>query len=95
MTKSNFKKSVIWRHFSDVIVIMSQKHVTKLTSQNFSILGPSQSKLFLATSMTMINVWPHLKFFRPPGCVGMATALGGRGREEFVRMLKTKYFQMH
>jgi len=40
MAKSNFKKQ-LWRHFSDVIVITSPKNVTKLTSQNFSILGPS------------------------------------------------------
>jgi len=34
-------------HFSDAIVITSPKHVTKLTSQDFSILGPFQAK-FLA-----------------------------------------------
>jgi len=32
-------------HFSDVIVITSPKNVTKLTSQDFSILGPFQSVL--------------------------------------------------
>jgi len=36
------------RNFSDVIIITFPKYVTKLTSQDFSILGPSQSK-FLAT----------------------------------------------
>jgi len=35
-------------HFSDVIVIMSPKNVTKITTQNFFILGLPQSK-FLAT----------------------------------------------
>jgi len=23
----------------------------------------------------MLNIWPHLKLFRPSGCVGLATAL--------------------
>jgi len=42
-------KNELWRHFCDVIGIMSQNDVTKITSQNFFILGsPSQSK-FLAT----------------------------------------------
>jgi len=44
------KKNQLWCHFSDVIVPMSPKNVTKITSQDFSILVPSQSK-FLATPM--------------------------------------------
>jgi len=36
--------------FCDVIAITSLKNVTKITSQKFSILGPSQSK-FLATPL--------------------------------------------
>jgi len=39
------------RHISDIIVITSpKKNVTKLTSQDFSILGPIQSK-FLGRSV--------------------------------------------
>jgi len=45
--KRTLNKSVM-SHFNDVIVITSTKNVTKLTSQDFSFLGPSQSK-FLAT----------------------------------------------
>jgi len=41
MTKSNFKNQS-WRHVSDVIAITSQKNVTKITSQNFSILGSTK-----------------------------------------------------
>jgi len=51
MTKLNFKRinyyviSVIMmtsRHCNDVIIILSSKNVTKITSQNFSMLDPSQ-----------------------------------------------------
>jgi len=45
MTKSSFKKISY-----DVIVITTPKTVTKLTSQNFSILGLFHSK-FLSTPM--------------------------------------------
>jgi len=31
----------------------------------------------LHTLKTMINIWPHLKFFRPCGYVELATALVG------------------
>jgi len=47
MTNANSKKHLI-RHFSDVIVITSPRTVTKLTFQEFSMLGTSQLK-FLAT----------------------------------------------
>jgi len=47
MTKSKFKNK-LWRQFSDVIAITSPKNVTKLTSQDFLFLGPSQSR-FLVT----------------------------------------------
>jgi len=43
-------KNQLWRHSSDVIVITSLKNVTKLMSQDSSIMAPSQSK-FLATSV--------------------------------------------
>jgi len=43
-------KNQLWRHFSNDIVITSPKNVTNQTSQDFSILGPFQSK-FLATSV--------------------------------------------
>jgi len=50
-------KNWLWRHFSDVIVITSQKKVTKLASHNFSILSSLQSK-FLASTRKYIKVWP-------------------------------------
>jgi len=46
--KIKLLKNQLSRHFSDVIIITSSKNVIKLMSQDFSILGPSQSKL-LAT----------------------------------------------
>jgi len=49
MTKSNFKKNIY-----DVIVISSPRNVTKLTSQDFSIMGPSQSK-FLAKPVMLLT----------------------------------------
>jgi len=45
VTKSKFKEISY-----DVIDVTSPTHVTKLTTQNFSILGPSKAK-FLATQM--------------------------------------------
>jgi len=47
MTKLNLKNPVL-RRFSNIIVITQPKNVTKLTSKDFSILGPFQPK-FLAT----------------------------------------------
>jgi len=54
MTKLNFKKSVMtsfqWRL---IVIFTSPKNVAKITSQEFSILGPSQSK-FLATPVWQV-----------------------------------------
>jgi len=51
MAKWNFKKSVL-TSFQRRHCYYDIKNVTKLTSQDFSILGPSQSK-FLATSVVL------------------------------------------
>jgi len=53
MAKSNLKNQ-FWCHCSDVIFITSPINVTKLTSQDFYILGLSQSK-FLAIQWYRIN----------------------------------------
>jgi len=39
MTKSNFLKKILRRHFSDVIINTLPKNVTKLTSQDFFHFG--------------------------------------------------------
>jgi len=41
-------KIYLWRYFSGGITITSPKNVTKITSQKFSNLGPSQSKFLVA-----------------------------------------------
>jgi len=54
MTKSNFKKSIM-TSFCDIIAITSPKNVTKITSQNFSILPPSQSKSLATPVLPMLS----------------------------------------
>jgi len=49
MTKSNFKNQLC-RIFSGVINITSQKNVTKIMLQNFSILGLSNQNFWLVIS---------------------------------------------
>jgi len=62
--RNRTSKNQLWRHFSDVIVIISPKNVTKITSQSFSILGPPpllpQSK-FLATPVLKTDRYHFFK----------------------------------
>jgi len=41
------QKNQLWRNFRDVIAITSPKNVTKITSQNFSILAPPNQNFWL------------------------------------------------
>jgi len=62
-------KNQLSRYFNDIIVIMSQKHVTK-----FFYFGPLPIKISgYANDDDKCLASPEI--FCPPGCVGLATAL--------------------